>query len=71
MASLANWTHHVPYILPQGRTVWENAFARPEGEEDDEREEDEEDENEQQIEPEVGPTLLAPVQQDESMLRLM
>jgi radial spoke head protein 4/6 len=66
MATLTNWAHHVPYILPQGRTTWENPFAKPEGKEDEERDEDEDEENEQQIEPESGPNILSPVQNDES-----
>ena len=67
LANAANWTHHVPYLLPQGRTVWENPTAKPEGEEEEEKEEGkEEEEPEEELEPEVGPALLSPISNDES-----
>lgn len=64
---LANWVHHTPYILPQGRTLWENPFSKPENEEEEEHEE-EEDDDEIQIDPESGPTLLSTAQNDEGTL---
>lgn len=66
---MSNWTHHIPYILPQGRTVWENPLVKPERDEEEEHEEEEE-EDENQIEPESGPTLLTPIQNDECIIFL-
>ena len=66
---ISNWVHHVPYILPQGRTSWENPFGSEEDEENEEEgseEEASEEENEtERVEPETGPQLLTPISQDE------
>ncbi|KAI8909826.1 radial spokehead-like protein [Gorgonomyces haynaldii] len=64
LANIANWCHHVQYILPQGRAVWENPQAKPEGEEQEQEEEEEEEQPE--IEPEQGPQLLTPIANDEA-----
>lgn len=63
MVNLSNWTHHVPYVLPQGRTVWQNPVHKAEG--DEEEEQDEENEG---PEPEVGPPMLSPAVNDEGAL---
>ncbi|ORX48989.1 hypothetical protein BCR36DRAFT_371054 [Piromyces finnis] len=69
LLDLSNWVHHVPYILPQGRTLWENPFGSEEDEENDEEnseEEDNDEENEaEKVEPETGPQLLSPISQDD------
>jgi radial spoke head protein 4A len=69
LLDISNWVHHVPYILPQGRTSWENPFGSEEDEENEEEgseEEASEEENEtERVEPETGPQLLTPISQDE------
>jgi radial spoke head protein 4A len=59
---LSGWVHHAQFILPQGRCKWVNPSAKDEADldEDDEDEEEEEDE----VEPETGPPLLTPLQND-------
>jgi radial spoke head protein 4A len=58
---MSGWAHHVLHILPQGRCKWVNpAPPKPEGDDDDEEEEEEE-----EVEPETGPPLLTPAQEDE------
>lgn len=59
-ASMSGWAHHIPHILPQGRCKWMNP-APPKPEEEDEDDEEEEEE----VEPETGPPLLTPAQEDE------
>lgn len=55
-----NWTHHVEYILPQGRCQWFNPVQKAEDEFDEGEEDDDDDEKEQpyEPEPESGPQLL-------------
>jgi len=70
LLDISNWVHHVPYILPQGRTSWENPFGSEEEEENEDEGSDEEggsdEENEgEKVEPETGPQLLTPISQDE------
>jgi len=69
LLDISNWVHHVPYILPQGRTSWENPFGSEEDEENEEEgseEEGSEEENEaERVEPETGPQLLSPISQDD------
>ena len=64
--SLANWVHHVQYILPQGRCTWWNPFEKAD---DAEAEDDEDDEGDQadEPEPETGPPLLTPLSEDENI----
>ena len=76
MASLANWVHHVQYILPQGRTVWENPNPKKEEEEGDGEGEEEEEEDEKnggevevEVEPENGPGILSPITADEGIYK--
>lgn len=58
-----NWTHHVQYILPQGRCSFVNPNQK--SEEDFEDEEEEEDKEEMdEIEPETGPSLLTTIADD-------
>ena len=76
LVSPANWVHHVPYILPQGRMTWENPFAKrgaEDGEERDEEEEEKTDEeaNEPEPEPESGPAILGPLNNDEGRFLLI
>ncbi|XP_051020465.1 radial spoke head protein 4 homolog A [Acomys russatus] len=59
--SLANWVHHVQYILPQGRCHWFNPLQKNEEEEEEDEEKGEETDY---IEPEVGPPLLTPLSED-------
>jgi radial spoke head protein 4A len=61
-SSLANWVHHVQYILPQGRCRWWNPMQK--SEEEGEDEEEEEGEEPEEPEPEVGPPLLTPLSED-------
>ncbi|KAI9203128.1 radial spokehead-like protein [Polychytrium aggregatum] len=69
----ANWVHHVPYILPQGRVTWENPLAslKKEGNEGEEDEEDggsdagSQEDNEEAPQPEAGPPILSPLSGDE------
>jgi radial spoke head protein 4A len=77
LMSPENWVHHMPFLLPQGRTVWANPFPpteqqEREPEEGDEEEGDQEEEganNENseengEVEPETGPSILTPVSDD-------
>ena len=61
--SLAAWVHHVQAILPQGRCKWVNTTPpkEPTGDEDEEEEADEG----AGPEPEAGPPLLHPLQNDD------
>jgi radial spoke head protein 4/6 len=71
----SNWVHHVPYILPQGRTTWVNPSSKEEGGEEGGEEENEDEENEdgdgdskdasEAAEPETGPAILSPLASDE------
>lgn len=61
--SLAGWVHHAQFILPQGRCRWLNPLPAKEADEEDE--EDAEAEPVHQAEPETGPPLLQPLQNDE------
>nr|KAJ3420715.1 Radial spoke head protein 4 A [Polyrhizophydium stewartii] len=70
LLNLANWVHHMPYILPQGRVTWENPAARGEnadGGDDEDRDDDEGSESNgaEAVEPETGPTLLSVISADE------
>jgi len=59
--SLANWVHHVLHILPQGRTNWYNTNQKnEEAEEEEEEEQDVADD----VEPEIGPSLLTSIAED-------
>jgi radial spoke head protein 4A len=62
LLNLSNWSHHAPYLLPQGRTIWENP-QKPKNAE--ENEENEEEEQEDAVEPEVGPQILGQISADE------
>merc|ERR1719376_559182 len=65
--TMANWVHHVQYILPQGRCTWFNPNRKNEdGQDDEEDEEDEEEDPEGPDEPvpEQGPPLLTPLSED-------
>ncbi|KAJ3170630.1 Radial spoke head protein 4 A [Geranomyces variabilis] len=72
----ANWVHHVPYVLPQGRVKWENPTPPKNG--DDEDGNDDEDRSDagseggeggdgegEPAEPETGPPILSPLAGDE------
>jgi radial spoke head protein 4A len=59
--SLSGWVHHVQAILPQGRCKWVNPNPPKESEDGEEEEEP----AEPAAEPEVGPPLLHPIQNDE------
>lgn len=71
LVSIGNWVHHVPYILPQGKAVWEapkvlkEETIAVEGEEKEEEEEEETDEDAAPVEPEQGPPPLSPITGDE------
>ncbi|TPX56079.1 hypothetical protein PhCBS80983_g04803 [Powellomyces hirtus] len=71
----ANWVHHVPYVLPQGRVTWEN--PTPPKNPDDEDAGDDEDGSDagseggeggngdqEPAEPETGPAILSPLTGD-------
>eukprot|EP01137_Pigoraptor_chileana_P006206 Opistho-2@3095 len=61
--SLANWTHHAQYILPQGRCSWFNPTQNS-GEQLSDNEDEEENEEPDDAEPESGPGLLTPLSED-------
>ena len=65
LADISNWSHHVNYILPQGRTVWWNPVQKADDEFEEEEEEDEEKEQPDEPEPETGPPLLTSAAEDE------
>ena len=77
LLNLANWVHHVPYLLPQGRTVWENPYAK--GSKDENDDDDGSDRNSEQdasddnnagsegMEPESGPPMLNPANADDGL----
>lgn len=77
LLNLANWVHHISYILPQGRVTWENPYIFTRGGEAEE-EEDEEGEGSQSgdndknegknLEPEQGPAILTPLTGDDGKL---
>ncbi|XP_075250610.1 radial spoke head protein 4 homolog A-like [Convolutriloba macropyga] len=58
-----NWTHHVQYILPQGRCSFVNPNQKSEEDFEDEEEEEEKEEMDE-LEPETGPSLLTPISED-------
>jgi hypothetical protein len=60
--SLAGWAHHVQALLPQGRAKWVNPDPPKETEDDEDDEPKEE-----RVEPEVGPPLLHPIQNDDRL----
>ena len=62
LLQLDNWVHHIPYILPQGRTTWVN--PNPPKEKEDGEDEDKEENAEPEVEPEVGPSVLSAVVED-------
>ncbi len=64
LVSVANWVHHVPFILPQGRVSWEAPKLVKE-EKEEEKEEEDEPEEEIPQEPEAGPTPLTTLSSDE------
>ena len=71
--NIANWVHHVPYVLPQGKAVWEapkvlKEESTAEGGEEKEEEEEEEEEEAAPVEPEQGPPPLSPISGDEGTL---
>lgn len=64
--TLQSWCHHVQSILPQGRNTWYNpVLASIEGEMEDSELEDREEPDEPT--PEVGPPLLSPLSEDQSI----
>ncbi|XP_045200291.2 radial spoke head protein 6 homolog A-like [Mercenaria mercenaria] len=68
--SLQAWVHHSPAILPQGRAMWWNPVQpKEEFNEDEEDQEDEDEERNEpdEPEPEVGPPLLTPLAEDDSV----
>jgi len=64
---LSGWVHHAPYILPQGRSKWVNPNVKDDDDDLDVDDEDEEEEEEEEIEPEAGPPLLTPLQNDDDV----
>jgi radial spoke head protein 4A len=67
----ANWVHHTPFILPQGKISWEApklVKEEKEGEEEEKEEEEEEPEEETPAEPETGPAPLTSISSDEGMI---
>jgi len=64
--SLAGWAHHVQALLPQGRAKWVNPDPPKETEDDEDDEPKEE-----RVEPEVGPPLLHPIQNDDRLLLVL
>ena len=58
-----NWTHHVQFILPQGRCSFVNPNQKSEEDFEDEEEEEEKEEMDE-LEPETGPSLLTPISDD-------
>jgi hypothetical protein len=64
---LSGWVHHTQAILPQGRCKWVDTTPPKEPSDDDEEEEEEQ----PQVEPEVGPPLLHPLQNDDRSYRLL
>ncbi|KAJ3189489.1 Radial spoke head protein 4 A [Gaertneriomyces sp. JEL0708] len=69
----ANWVHHVPYLLPQGRVTWENPLANQNDADEDEDGSDDGSEGsdagaeeQEQAEPETGPEILSPITDDEA-----
>jgi radial spoke head protein 4A len=67
LLSISNWIHHIPYILPQGRVLFEAPKLLKEEAEKNEDEADEEDEGEEEntVEAETGPAVLNPVNNDD------
>jgi radial spoke head protein 4A len=70
---VANWVHHTPYILPQGRTTFVDPFQKSEDDEEEEEVEEDVDggsENGRAAEehpesvPEEARPVLAPLSED-------
>lgn len=59
-----SWAHHIPYILPQGRTTYVNPNPPKENDGDEGDEGKEEQEEEPIVEPETGPAILTPIAED-------
>eukprot|EP00158_Paraphelidium_tribonemae_P005455 Partr_v1_DN27351_c1_g1_i2_m46283 putative Radial spoke len=66
LSSLENWTHHIPYILPQGRTVYVKP-ADVNGKKQTADDDDQEQEEEEDTAVETGPPLLSPLSEDASL----
>eukprot|EP00834_Sanchytrium_tribonematis_P001672 NODE_43_length_33755_cov_1.178542.p10 type:complete len:371 gc:universal NODE_43_length_33755_cov_1.178542:9201-8089(-) len=67
MVKAENWVHSVNYILPQGRCNWVSSKRSVNLEEEEETEMKETDESNTDAEkPEIGPSLLSSIDQDES-----
>lgn len=65
---IANWCHHINFLLPQGRTVWWNPVKKADDEfEEEEDDEDDEKEQPEEPEPEEGPPLLTSAAEDEKI----
>jgi len=73
LLDLTNWVHHVPYVLPQGRTTWLNPYGSEDAEEEkneDDQEEEQAEESEEVLEgkePEETKPALAPLADDEGI----
>ncbi|KAM4575315.1 radial spoke head protein 4 homolog A [Fundulus diaphanus] len=65
--SLSSWVHHVQHILQQGRCTWVNIAVKPADDSNEEIEGDEKEEYLDEVEPEIGPSLLTPLSQDAEM----
>jgi len=65
LSNLGNWVHHAPYILPQGRVVYEAPKLIKEQRLGEEDEGDDEQEEESTAEPERGPQTLSSISADQ------
>lgn len=65
--NLDNWVHHVPFVLPQGRVVWQNPYPKQENQNEEEDDDNEIKADEIVAEPETGPDLLGSLSNDEDL----
>lgn len=70
LLNLDSWVHHIPHLLPQGRTVWIDPKLAQRNEDEaeaDDQDEDKEKEAEEAVEPEAGPELLTMLTEDSEL----
>lgn len=64
LLQMENWVHHIPYVLPQGRTSYANPFAKQKNADEDADDEEEDDAQNDGGEKESGPPMLTPIAED-------
>ena len=68
LADISSWSHHTPFLLPQGRTIWWNPMQKLQDEFDEDEDDEDEKEQLEELEPQNGPPLLTSAAEDASKL---